>query len=329
MSSDEPLPSGKLPPELLASLLGAAPALPPEVRIGPAPGEDACAIDVPAGTLVATTDPITLTGSDVARYAVAINANDVAAMGVRPRWMLAAVLLPVGTTRGEVEDLFAALREATEAAGAALVGGHTEITAAVAQPLVVGQMLGLAEDGRVLSSGGLEPDDVVFQVGRAPIEAAAVLADRFGASLAGLSDALVSAARDAVTDPGISVVEAGLLAASLGAKAAHDPTEGGLASGLGELAAASGVGLDLHRDAVLWFEPGVAVCRALGADPWGALASGCLLVGFAPDRAEAALAGFADAGLPAAPIARAVAGRGTGLPRFSRDEVARLHEEEG
>ena len=75
---------------------------PPELRLAPGVGEDACAIAVDAGVLVAATDPITMTGEGVGAHAVWINANDVAATGVRPRWFLATVLLPIGTTEGEV-----------------------------------------------------------------------------------------------------------------------------------------------------------------------------------------------------------------------------------
>ena len=64
---------GKLPPELLAELLATRVPLPPEVRLGPRIGEDACAIDVPAGTLVAATDPITLTGSRVVENLVRLS----------------------------------------------------------------------------------------------------------------------------------------------------------------------------------------------------------------------------------------------------------------
>ena len=83
---------GKLPPELLREVLADGPEPPPEVVVGPTLGEDACAILLPGGednTLIAATDPITLTGEDVGALAVAINANDVAVMGAAPRWFLA------------------------------------------------------------------------------------------------------------------------------------------------------------------------------------------------------------------------------------------------
>src|SRR5262249_21265007 len=158
--------------ELLADIGDA----PPEVRLGPAVGEDACVIEVPEGALVVTSDPITLTGARVGRYAVVVNANDVAVTGARPRWFLATLLLPVGSTDNDVGELFRDIQEALDALGATLVGGHTEITAAVRQPVVVGQMLGVAARDRVITTGGARPGDVVVQIGAVPVEGAAVLA---------------------------------------------------------------------------------------------------------------------------------------------------------
>jgi hydrogenase expression/formation protein HypE len=324
------IPPGKLPAALLRELLGALPPAPPEVRLGPAVGEDACAIDVPAGTLVVATDPITLTGAGVGRHAVLVNANDVAVMGVRPRWFLAAVLLPPGTGEADARALFRSLADGVAEVGVALVGGHTEVTSAVAQPVVVGQMLGLAEDHRFVPTGGVRPGDAIVQAGPAPVEAAAVLAGEAAARLAAVDVPTLARARAALREPGISVVEAALVAAELGATALHDPTEGGLAAGLAELAGASGVALRIDAERVLWFEPGRAVCRALGADPWGALASGALLAGFPPGRAAAACEALAKRGIPAHVIGHAEPGSGVALcdgaplPEFARDEVARV-----
>src|SRR5690606_37970549 len=164
-----PLPPGKLPTDLLIRLLAGRGPWPREVLLGPAVGEDACVLDVPAGALVAATDPITLTGREVGRLAVIVNANDVAVTGVRPRWSRAAVLLPGGTRALEAGGLVATMREPLGAVGAALVGGHTEITGAVRQPVVVGQMLGIAPGGRFVSTAGARPGDVLVQIGVVPV----------------------------------------------------------------------------------------------------------------------------------------------------------------
>lgn len=326
---DRPLATGKLPAALLAELLRGARREAPELRVGPAVGEDACAIDVDAGALVAATDPITLVGEGVGAHAVVINANDVAVMGVRPRWFLSVVMVPPGTNANDLRGLFREMQAALDRVGAVLVGGHTEVTDAVRQPLVVGQMLGHG-DGRIVATGGARPGDVVLQVGPVPVEGAAVLAAERADALERLDAPLRAAAVRALEDPGISVVEPALLLAGLGATALHDPTEGGLATGLHELAEASGTSLRIDEAAVLWFEPGRALCAAVGADPWCTLASGALLATAAEADAERALAALRDRGHPAAAIGRVGEGAGVvttagrALPRSERDEIARV-----
>ena len=323
-----PLPAGKLPGRLLADLLAGVPARDPSVRLGPALGEDAAVIDVEAGALVAATDPITLTASDAGRFAVLINANDVAVCGVAPRWFLATVLLPADTTEDDVRALVAQLTATLDEVGAVLVGGHTEVTDAVVAPVVVGQMLGLAPDGEVVTSSGASAGQLLVQVGPAPVEGAAVLAAEAAGQLTHLDAEVLRAAAGAVDDPGISVVGAALRAAELGATAMHDPTEGGLAAGLHELASAAQVRLDVDARAIAWYEPGVAVCRALDCDPWATLASGCVLATFPAASADEVAATLTGEGYPATVIGRVVADSGVnvdGAPLAwpARDELAR------
>jgi hypothetical protein len=66
-----------------------------DILLGPGIGEDACALSIAGGALVAAMDPITMTGRGVGRHAVIINANDVAVTGVNPQWFLATILVPV------------------------------------------------------------------------------------------------------------------------------------------------------------------------------------------------------------------------------------------
>jgi hydrogenase maturation factor len=222
------------------------------------------------------------------------------------------------------------MRSALEDMGVALVGGHTEVSDAVNQPIVVGQMMGFSPDHRFLRTGGVRVGDLIVQAGSAPVEAAAVLASIMHPRLDAVDPDVLARAREAVARPGISVVEAALLATDAGATALHDPTEGGLSAGLHELADASSIQIRVDEEAVLWFEPGRAVCRTFGADPWGALASGALLAAFPPDRVTDACQLLEDRGIPARTIGEAVSGSGvlgsdrSPLPTFSHDEVARV-----
>jgi hydrogenase maturation factor len=314
------LKQGKLPWALLTEALSSGPPLPDSVVLGPAVGEDAAVITVEAGCLVVAADPITLTSEGIGRLAVVVNANDVAVMGVRPLWFLATVLLPVGTTDAVVRRLFEELHGAVADAGAALVGGHTEVTRAVREPIVSGVMFGIGSPGAIVRSSGAVPGDIVVQVGAAPIEGAAVLA----------AASQLPWPSHAESVPSVSVVEPALAAAALGATAMHDPTEGGLAAGLHELAEASGLAIVIDLSAVAWYPPAVAVVEAAGADLWSTLASGTLLATFGPDQAATAVTELRRLGHLVAVIGESSEGCGvtarSGAPIAwpDRDEVARL-----
>ena len=328
--TDVALEIGKLPPELLAEVLVPGRPPPPELLLPPTVGEDAGVVAVPGGALIAACDPVTLTGHDVGAHAVIVNANDIAVMGVKPRWFTATVLLAPGTTADDVRALYRSMHGALAALDAVLLGGHVEVTGAVSQTVVVGHMMGLREDGAFTRTGALEPGQVVLQVGAVPVEGAAVLAAEAETLLReALPEAILAEAADALRDPGISVVRAALRAAALGASAMHDPTEGGLSAGLYEMAETAGVGLTVSGGAVLWYEPGRAVSDALGVDPWGLLASGALLAAFPAETAETARKTLVTEGFAVAPIAVAVSASGVlfenGEPvrRFARDEAIR------
>ncbi len=147
-----------------------------------------------------------------------------------------------------------------------------------------------------------------------------------------VDDGVVEAASAARDDPGLSIVEAALAAAGLGATAMHDPTEGGLAGGLNELAFASEVSVRVNRAQVAWFEPGVALCEAAGLDPWATLASGSLLATFEPAALRPAVAELLASGHVVKVIAEVQDGsgvidtEGSTVPMPDRDEIARLLE---
>jgi len=324
------LPNGKLPPALLDELLGELGSPPAAVQVGPGVGEDAAVVDIGGISLVVASDPVTLTGSGIAHLVLTINANDVAVTGARPEWFLATVLLPSGTTEAEVRDLFAELADAVKATGVSLIGGHTEVTGAVTQPVIAGTMLGAARRDRIVDSAGARAGDTVVQVGMAPIEGAAVLASSAHDLGWPVDSATVSAALAALHDPGVSVVEAALAAAELSATAMHDPTEGGIRGALNELAVAAGVAIHVDTEAIDWFAPGVELCRAAGLDPSATLASGALLATFSPSDADDAIAGLTRRGHRATVIGAVEAGTGVtdghGRPLAmpERDEIARL-----
>ena len=109
------IPSGKLPPQLLKAKLGRIRRKNQRLRIGPRYGDDATVIDMKDRFLVCSTDPITLTSNQIGRYAVNINANDVAVMGAQPLWYWATVLLPESASDEQlVTEIFSNTLEACD-----------------------------------------------------------------------------------------------------------------------------------------------------------------------------------------------------------------------
>jgi hydrogenase maturation factor len=332
---------GKLPPELLDSLLKrfASPS-DPRVVVGPAYGEDAAVLEIVEGHdryLVCKTDPVTFAAEAIGWYVVHVNANDIASMGATPKWFLPTVLLPEMQASAELaESIMADMSDAALSIGVSIVGGHTEITIGVDRPIVCGAMLGEVGRDRLITSDGGLPGDVLILTGGLGIEGTSVLARELESELIqDLGPANLESAKQYLYDPGISVVRHAAVAAGSGTiRAMHDPTEGGVATGVHELAAASGVGVVVWEEALLINDVTRQICDLLAVDPLGLIASGSLLIVAAPDAASTILSSLEAEGISAARIGALTApGDGvmlqcaegiTPLRRFDRDEASRV-----
>lgn len=338
---DRTLPPGKLPPDLLAGLLANIPP-DPSVIVGPGIGRDAAAIRVGDSVIVAKTDPITLATGEIGWYTVNVNANDIACMGATPRWMLVTALLPERSTTPElVDSIFSGLRDACAALGISLVGGHTEITTGLDRPILVGQLLGQADEQSLIDPRRSSAGDKVILARGIAIEGTALIARELPERIeAAYGAEFVEHCRRFLHDPGISVVApAHRLRDALGPRlhALHDPTEGGLATGLRELGLSAGLGISIAGDAIPIYEETQTICDLFGLDPLGLIASGALLAVVDPSSADDAIDALRRAGIPAAGIGTLEAdpahvvlrrdGLESGLPEFAVDELARLMAE--
>src|SRR5205814_881889 len=218
-------------------------------------GEDAAVIDLGDRYLVATADPITFATDDLGWYALHVNANDIVVRGATPRWFLATLLLPARTTDEEsVRALFAQLAAACEELEVALVGGHTEVTHGLDRAIVAGTMLGEVAKDKLVTTGGARVGDAIVLTKGVPLEGAAIIARQKEVELRarGVPAATIRRAKGFLRTPGISVRPEAELACELASvHAMHDPTEGGIATALHELADAAGVGLRVDRDRIL------------------------------------------------------------------------------
>lgn len=334
------LPTGKLPHTLLEDLLSRyTGSEDPRVLVGPRLGEDAAVIDFGDNLLVAKTDPITFATDEIGYYAIHVNANDIATMGAVPRWYLPTVLMPEETTDEDVTGVFQSIQDAAAELGITICGGHTEITSSVTRPVISGQMLGEVSRENLITSDGLEIGDRILLTKGMGIEGTSILARELSGELEGygVSREIIDRAIGFLREPGISVLPEARIACDVGRPhAMHDPTEGGVATALRELASASGVGLAVYEDALHVAEETDTLCRALSIDPLGLISSGALLIGLSESDIVPVKEAMDEAGISSEIIARAESsefgvkvGRGTEwseLPSFDRDEIARIFD---
>lgn len=275
------LPPGKLNPMLLSELLSRYTTMDDTVVIGPKIGIDATVIDQGNFYLLAKTDPITFVAENIGYYAVNINANDIACMGGIPRWFLPTILLPeLHTTAGLVDNIFAQIHQACQKLDILFCGGHTEVTFGIDRPIVVGHMLGIVEKDSLIDSRNAVPGDDILLTRGIAIEATSIIAREKSEKLRELySVDLVEKCKNFIYDPGISVLDDARLAMHVGGvHAMHDPTEGGLAMALRELAMATGLGVKVCEAEIPIFPESKLLCDQYHIDPMGAIASGALLI---------------------------------------------------
>ena len=336
-----PLPIGKLNMDTLRELLAKAEITDERVLVGPRIGEDVAVIDMGDVCLVAKTDPITFATDEIGWYAVTINANDIATSGATPKWFLATVLLPQGRTTDElVRRIFDQIAGACAALGVSLVGGHTEVTHGLDRPIVIGQMLGEVARSHLVHTAGAQPGDLLLLTKGIALEGTAILAREKRPFLVdmGYPEDEIERLRNLLHDPGISVVRDARIACQAGrVHAMHDPTEGGVATGIWELAIAANVGVEVDFDELQRLNPYGELWEKLGLDPLGVIASGALLICAPEAHALQIMWALLDEGLdcgivgnlraPHHGVKLRRADHLIDLPRYDQDEIAKLFAE--
>jgi hydrogenase expression/formation protein HypE len=313
------LPPGKLPVRLLRRLIRYSGAPDRAVRIGPRFGEDAAVIDLGDRYLILKSDPVTFTTKEIGWYAVHVNANDIAVMGARPRWFQTTLIVPPATSAATVRAIIRDVDRAARALAIAVTGGHTEVSAAVTQPIIAGDMQGLVARDALVTSAGARPGDVLLFTKCAGIEGTSILAREHAAAsrrvLGVRGQALAARFHH---HPGISIISEALLAGRAGVTAMHDPTEGGVAAGLFELACASECRLDVDLDQIPLHRFTRELCAHFGIEPLGLIGSGSLLATLPARRASGLVARLGRAGIPARVVGSVARGRGVRARRGGR-----------
>ena len=273
------LPPGKIPVDILKEVvfknLGAERK---EVVVGPSVGIDGAVLDLGDKTLVVSMDPITGAVERIGWLAVNVNANDVATFGVQPAFLFSCMLLPENAERKLVEVISVQMNTAAKDLGIAIVGGHCESTPGLANPIVVGCIMGLTEKNCYVTAGDAKPGDKLILTKSAGIEGTAILAtDREKELQKTLNAAVLEKAKNFWSQ--ISVVKDALTACRTGGvHAMHDPTEGGIAGGIHEMADASNIGVRVTEKTITVQPETAIICNHFQIDPLQLIGSGALLI---------------------------------------------------
>ncbi|GAB6139137.1 AIR synthase family protein [Halanaerobaculum tunisiense] len=249
-----------------------------EVLVGPQVGEDSAVLDFGEFVAVMSTDPITGLEEGMGSLAVNVACNDIAANGAQPIGIQQALLIPPETTEEEVIAIVEDINQATKELKIDVLGGHTEVTDIVNQPLVSCTAIGKTTKDKFITSGGAQIGDDIIVTKWTGLEGTAILASTYKEELInlGVTEKVIESALDLAND--LSVVPEGQLGAKLEVNAMHDVTEGGLYGGLYELTTTAEVGFRIEKERLPVHKTTKIITDALEANPYQLIGSGMMLL---------------------------------------------------
>lgn len=292
-----------------------------EVILGPGIGEDCAALALAEDEiLVMSTDPITGTAKDIGKLAIQITANDLASAGAEPIGVMLTILLPDGTREIALKRIMEQMECACREAKMQILGGHTEVTAVVKQPVVNVAGVAKAKKGSLISTAGARAGMDIVVSKWVGIEGTMIFAKEKEAELkehfpADFVDTAIG------FDRYLSVVPEAAVATQSSVAAMHDVTEGGLFGALWEMAEASGVGLEIDLKKIPIRQETVEICEYFDVNPYGLISSGMMLMASADGNAL--VLALQEAGIPATVIGKATEGNDRVI---IRDEERRFLE---
>lgn len=298
---------GKLPESVLVrSILKQVKHRRDEVLVGPGVGQDCAALQLKEGEVfVMSTDPITGTTKDLGSHSIHITANDLAASGAEPVGVMLTAMLPDTVEEPEIRRLMQDIERTCEQLGMEVLGGHTEITNVVLQPLISVTGVGKIRREELLSTMQMKPHQDIVISKWIGLEATTILAKEKDEELRRVfSEDFISTAKG--FDAFLSVVEDARIAKKCQVSAMHDITEGGVFGALWEMAEGAGVGLEVDLKKIPIRQETVEICEFFGVNPYLIMSSGSMMI--AADDGLLVVQELKKAGIEATVIGRTTAG---------------------
>lgn len=277
-----------------------------EVLVGASVGEDCAAIALEEDEMfVISTDPITGTAQDIGKLAIIITTNDLASAGAEPVGVMLTLLLPSGFEEEDLKALMQQIEAECEAAHVQIMGGHTEVTKVVNQPVVSVCGVGKAKRGALVTTGGARPGMDIIVTKWIALEGTSIIAkEKEEALKARFTEEFLQKAKR--FDEYLSVREEAAAATRSGVGAMHDVTEGGIFGALWEMAEASGVGLEIDIKRIPIRQETVEICEFFDVNPYELISSGAMLM--AAENGSTLVREIERLGVKATIIGKATAG---------------------
>lgn len=255
--------------------------------IGLSAMDDGAALPIGDGYLVITTDshvvsPVFFPGGDIGKLAVCGTVNDLAMMGATdPLALTCATIIEDGFARDDLETIWASIRIACAEAGTTIVTGDTKVMRHGELDRIVITTTGVGLTSRLVPDNGLQPGDKIIVTGTVGDHGLAILATRGELALATTLESDVA--------PLNGMIRRALVVGDGKVVAMKDPTRGGLASALHEMAEKSNVGVILDERSVPIRDEVRAAGELLGIDPMLVANEGKAVLGVKPEVADAVL----------------------------------------
>jgi len=249
-----------------------------DVLVASAVGGDYGAVSVNEDmAVVLSSDPVTLTKDAIGSSAITAACNDVACSGAKPVGVSVTILLPTSYNEEELRNLMKDLDAACENCGVDIISGHTEVSRAVKEALVVVTAMGTVLRKDMLHSSNVRPGMDIVATKWVGLEGTAILAMEKEEELRSrYAQPFIDKAK--IFRQLMSILPEAAVAVQSGASAMHDVSEGGIFGALWELAESAGVGLEIDLKKIPIRQETIEVCEFFDVNPYKLLSGGCLLI---------------------------------------------------
>lgn len=251
--------------------------------------------------VVLSMDPVTLSRERIGWLGICAALNDVACAGATPVAVLVSILLPTSASEQLLRDIMGDMRLACDSHGIAMIGGHTEVTRAVREPLVTVTGVGRVHKSRRMDAKSIVPDMDIVATKWIGLEGTAILASEKYEALAGrFAKAFLEQAKAFYRY--IPIWPEAAVAVESGAGAMHDVSEGGIYGALWDMAERAGVGLEIDLQRIPIRQETVEICEFFDLNPYKLLGGGCALI--AAEDGESLVQAMERDNIPAVVIGR-------------------------